>query len=215
MSVNPANFPTSVWDGSTPTRNDRRTDRDPDYEDWDQMLAEVIALQNHLTNKTQDNKFPAASIRVPAANNPTWTAYKGSQVLAFSDQAVEGNEEIIYFQAQIAHGRTADSVIVPHVHWVGEDNTAGNVRWKLTYSWANIGDAFPSETTITLDDANLETDIHNYAVFDSIDGTDKTRSSMLLGSLRRNSSHANDTFNSKDAYLLEFDIHERLSGIGD
>ena len=45
MSINVANFPTSVWDGSSPNRASRAVDAGPDYEDWDQIVAEVIAMQ--------------------------------------------------------------------------------------------------------------------------------------------------------------------------
>lgn len=45
MSVNVANFPTSIWDGSSVNRDSRSIDAGPDYEDWDQIVAEVIAMQ--------------------------------------------------------------------------------------------------------------------------------------------------------------------------
>lgn len=45
MSYNESNFPSSVWDGSAPNRADRAVDAGPDYEDWDQIVSEVIAMQ--------------------------------------------------------------------------------------------------------------------------------------------------------------------------
>lgn len=46
MSVNVAKYPN--WDGLTPTRGSRNDDRSPDYEDWDQIVAEVLAIQTEV-----------------------------------------------------------------------------------------------------------------------------------------------------------------------
>jgi hypothetical protein len=47
MSVNVAQFPASKWDTSSPERtSDRQRDQSPSYEDWDQLVAEVLALQD-------------------------------------------------------------------------------------------------------------------------------------------------------------------------
>ncbi len=55
MSVNNAYFPTSVWDSTTPGRSsDRHIDRSPNYEDWDQIVAEVIAVQESLIGELTD-----------------------------------------------------------------------------------------------------------------------------------------------------------------
>jgi hypothetical protein len=49
MSKNAANFPGSIWDSSSPGRtNDRSVDRAPVFEDWDQMVAEMLAVQTAL-----------------------------------------------------------------------------------------------------------------------------------------------------------------------
>ncbi len=49
MSVNVAHYPALVWDGSSPSRPaDLSIDKHPDFEDWDQVVAEVIALQNEI-----------------------------------------------------------------------------------------------------------------------------------------------------------------------
>ena len=56
MSINAPNFPASVWNGSTPVRSsDRQIDRVPDFEDWDQMVAEVIAMQTEARKQKYIN----------------------------------------------------------------------------------------------------------------------------------------------------------------
>jgi len=161
-----------------------------------------------------DLRAPATAVRLPASGfyNPAETEYKGGIVLAFGDEA--SNEEEVSFLFQMPHTYEEGTDIYPHVHWVGEDNTAGSVRWGLEYSWANIGDAFPATSTIYIDDANGDTDVHAMASFAAITGTGKTISSMLICRLFRNSSNAADTFTSKSAYLLEFDIHYQKDTLG-
>lgn len=45
MSINQAQFPAAIWNGLAPGREDRLTDRGPQSEDFDQLAAEVIAVQ--------------------------------------------------------------------------------------------------------------------------------------------------------------------------
>lgn len=49
MGINDAQFPTAPWDGISPVRTSRQTDSEPNHEDWDQMVSEVIATQVLLT----------------------------------------------------------------------------------------------------------------------------------------------------------------------
>lgn len=50
----PARFPSQVWDGLTGNnwRTSRQQDLSPDFEDWDRIAAEVIAVQEALTTPT-------------------------------------------------------------------------------------------------------------------------------------------------------------------
>lgn len=221
-----ASFPSSVWDGELLAAAGLASKlNDSVIEphllrslalDIERLKDELVAVQVYLTGEyTEDLKFPATSVKVSGSKPPTWTSYKGGEVLAFSDQAVAGNEEIVYFNVQVPHGRAANTDVEFHVHWVGEDNTAGDARWALTYSWANIAATFPTEQTLTADCANAATDEHLIHSLGKLTGTGKTRSSMIICSLRRNSSHANDTLTAKKAYLLEVDCHIKVSKLGD
>jgi hypothetical protein len=162
----------------------------------------------------EDLRAPATEVRLPASGyyNPAEVEYKGGIVLAFGDEA--SNEEEVSFLFQLPHSYKEGSDIYPHVHWVGEDNTSANVKWGLEYSWANVGVAFPTTTTIYVIDANADTDVHNMASFAAITGTGKTVSSMLICRLFRNSSSADDTYTGKSAYLLEFDLHYQIDTLG-
>lgn len=45
MSVKLPQFPGKIWDGLSKGRADRFQDKSPDHNDWDQLVAEVIAMQ--------------------------------------------------------------------------------------------------------------------------------------------------------------------------
>jgi hypothetical protein len=46
-----AQYPSKIWDGSSPSRpGDFSLTRHPDFNDWDQVVAELIALQTELDN---------------------------------------------------------------------------------------------------------------------------------------------------------------------
>lgn len=85
------------------------------------------------TSAWDDLRAPATAIRLPASGffNPAETGYKGGIVLAFGDEAT--NEEEAEFLFQLPHTYKQETAIYPHVHWVGEDSTAGNVKWGLEY----------------------------------------------------------------------------------
>jgi hypothetical protein len=52
MSVGPAiptaSFPTDIWDGESPSRDDRGTKSSPDWQDWARIVSEVIAMQAYI-----------------------------------------------------------------------------------------------------------------------------------------------------------------------
>jgi hypothetical protein len=159
-----------------------------------------------------DEKAPIAGVRLPASGAPTWTAYKGSQVLSFAGNATN----TIYFTAQLPHQYHEGSDIDFHIHYVPEDNTAGNHRWVFTHSWASVNTAFPTETTVTTLLATPEvTDQHTIgAITAAITGTGKNVSSVLLCSLARTGGHADDTYNAKAIYLISFDFHVQKDAEG-
>ena len=163
----------------------------------------------------RSNKIKIDSIKLAGVNDPTWTQYKGGLVMAFSDQAIEGNEEIGYFFVDLRTGYDEGTDIEVCVHWVPEDATVGNVRWKITYSWANLGSAFPAESELAANcAAGGVADILKHHDIGTISGTGKECTGFILCSIRRNSSNAGDTFNGKDAYLTAVEFMSRNDTIG-
>lgn len=178
--------------------------------------ASKVTLEDlNLLGTWDDIRTSVNMVRVPGTKAPTWTAYKGGQVLAFSDQAVAGNEEEVYFSILVPHDWKKGSNIIPHVHWTPKANEANKVvRWGLNYSWFNLGDIIPATTTIyTNSSTNNDLDRHKLENFAELDGTVKDIGSIIICKLFRNSSHGDDSYGD-DAYFLEIDFHYRKSSIG-
>jgi len=174
-------------------------------------------MESHASPAWDDLRFPATAIRLAGAKPPTSTPLLGGEVLAFSDQSILGNEEYIFFDVQLSHRWKTASSLYPHVHWVGEDTTAGNVYWRLTYTWADINSAFGAATPIYVEAANVTTGtyVHTMSKFPAISGVGHSGySGMLLCSLSRYSSNIKDTFTNKLAYLLEIDFHIEMDSLG-
>ena len=175
------------------------------------VLNDVVMMND---NNWDDLRFPASSIRLPGANAPTVTAYKGGQVLAFVDNA----DNFVYFMAQLPHTWEEGTDIDIHLHWTpqvaGGGVGAENVKWDLTHSWANEQGIFPVETaiTVTRDVQDDLIDTHLVTSFATISGTGKTFSSMLILSLKRDTGVANNY--GSDAFLVEIDIHYKRNRLG-
>ena len=163
-----------------------------------------------------DLRIPVSSARVLGPGGtfpPIVTSYKGGFTLAFEDQAV--NEQSIFFTAQLPHSYKAGTDIVAHIHWTPEDDSAGNVAWEFTHSWANEEAVFPGETTVNVTTAADTTiDKHQIDIISTMDGTGKTISSVIICSLLRNSGDASDTYNGLDANLHEIDFHFEKDTVG-
>jgi len=58
MSINDADYPTTVYDGIGPNRTLRAQNSAPDFEDYDQVVSEIIAMQ---TQQLNDREFTAVN----------------------------------------------------------------------------------------------------------------------------------------------------------
>lgn len=58
MSINDAQYPATVYDGLSPRRVAREDNASPEFEDWDQMIAELIAIQQQ---QLDDREFIAVN----------------------------------------------------------------------------------------------------------------------------------------------------------
>lgn len=169
-----------------------------------------------LTDAWEDLRVPVNAVRVSGSKPPTWSDGDAMSLLKFSDQALEGNEEKIYFTVQLPHSYKEGTDIYPHVHWMPPDATDADVAWKLTYNWSNIGDTFSTtaQTSTIIANTGAKAWKHSMASFPKLSGKGKKISSMITCMLQRNSSNASDTYTSTDAYFMEIDFHYQVDSNG-
>jgi len=162
-----------------------------------------------------DLRVPVSSLKVPAANNPDWVSYGAGRLLGFGAQAVSGNEEMVFFTAQMPHNMKLDGEIEAHVHWLytaAEPTKA--VRWHLLYNWVNAGQEINTTGTAYVLASTGDPDTHIYTDLGELSRSNApTLSSMLICRLTRNSSNVDDTY-SADAILMEIDFHYEVDGFG-
>jgi hypothetical protein len=160
-----------------------------------------------------DLRVPGLQVKI-GASAPDLTAFLGAGNLLIYRFDGNATTEQVYFTIQLPHSYKEGSDITPHVHWSPINANAGNVKWQLEYSWANIDATFPAVTTITATDAASGTAWDHQTIdFSAITGTGKTISSMLVCRLFRDPTDAADTYAS-DAALLEIDFHFEINTIG-
>lgn len=114
--------------------------------------------------------------------SPQWIDYKGGRALQFSGTA----NQTIYFDCQLPHSYAEGTDLEFHVHAVHQVTETGTVIWELTHSWANVGEVFPTQTTVSKTFPSHEPqDVHGAGSVATLDGTGKKVSSILMCSLTR------------------------------
>lgn len=161
-----------------------------------------------------DLQVPASSIRLPTVNPAGEVAYKDSIVLEFADSS----DEYVYFNAQLPHAWKSGTSIEFHVHYTIDTDGSGsgteNIKFDFTYSWANIGDSWPasSSLTVTTDVQDASADVHTVMELGTLGGQDKQISSIILCSLKRDTTVANNY--SGHVLVASMDFHIIKDSIG-
>jgi hypothetical protein len=113
-----------------------------------------------------DLRVPLTSGLIGASNPPSLVQFMdngagsvGVYVRSFADQAVAGNEEQMWFQAQLPHTYKEGTDIKAHIHWSpAVSGAAGEfVKWGLEYTWANVDGTFGNTTIIASDASSAST----------------------------------------------------------
>ncbi|HEC60733.1 hypothetical protein LCGC14_0461060 [marine sediment metagenome] len=187
-----------------------------------------------LNPRWDDLRVPLNSIKTGGVKDPTFTKWKddgaGSRGIYdwhFAYQVVAGNEEEVFFDTQLPHSYKEGADLNFHVHWTPlVSGAAGEfVKFGLEYTWVNINENFPANTTIIYSDASSAaaastsgdgTLIHGKqykTLFPAITGTGMRISSVLSCRFFRNSSHANDTL-AQDVIIFDVDFHFEIDSLG-
>lgn len=103
-------------------------------------------------------------------------------------------------------------VIKPHVHWFPTTTDAGNVKWFLTYSITNVGDA-PSETTLSVVTAAPGAITSVVSGFGDIDVSSFSAGAQFAFRFYRNPGDAADTY-AHDVATKTLGLHVELQSMG-
>lgn len=166
--------------------------------------------------------------------NPQWetivisgiilgSATSAPDIIPFGDpptdlkiRAFDGNAiiEQLYASPKIPSNYQEGTDIIFGIEWTPINNNAGNVKWFLDYTWANLNDVFSAQTTISVvDAADGLAWKHQEAHFTAISGTGKKILSTLNFRLSRDPTDAQDTYTS-DAGVLNVLIHYKINTFG-
>jgi hypothetical protein len=160
-----------------------------------------------------DIRTPGTSVR-NGTSAPALATFAGSGSLYIPVFSGTGPTEEVYFSIQMPHTWKEGTAVYPHVHWSPVTSGAGNVKWNLEYTLANVNETFPSTTTLSLIQATSGTAWkHQVQGFGAVDMTGKKISCMFHCRLYRNSGDAQDTYTGNAAFL-EFDFHYQIDAVG-
>ncbi len=181
-----------------------------------------------------DIRVPLDSVKLGGVKDPTFGQWKsdgsgsrGVYACSFSDQAVAGNEEELFFSAQIPHMYKEGTDIEFHIHWTPAVSGNANefVKWGLEYIWVDRGETAAANTTIIASDAStaatatkqgdstLSAGKHYVTKVGDISGTGMLISSMLVCRIFRNSSDEDDDL-AQAAIAFEVDFHFQQNAPG-
>lgn len=128
-----------------------------------------------------------------------------------------------FVSVQVPHGYVAGTDLKPHIHWTpgpnGNEESGAAVGWKIDYSIAGVGEAFPVSGTVDLSDTVTGTDdLHEVTQSGTISGTGIAESDIIMMRVYRSDTGADDTWagivSGSLPLFLEIDIHYQLNKLG-
>lgn len=212
-----SSFPTSVDTFSAPGATLASPAHDAMHIKVHDALTAIETTVNDYTPNPQNLKWDDMRMDLNRSSTgggsaPSSTSFRdGIFLYAFSKTIMQQ----LSGDMQLPHGYAAGTSIYPHIHWSpGASTQTGVVRWGLEYSWANINSAFGATTTVYVEQAGPGVAYtHKIASWAAIDGTGKSKSSVLLLRVFRDAAHANDTFDDV-AFGVSFDLHFQIEAVG-
>lgn len=190
------------------------------YIKWNRLEGVLVSYINNSVGEAQWNDFiPQVTILAGGVNAPARTAIPGFTSLdgyGFIGTGVQVNELNTTFE--IMHDYQQGTDLSIHIHWCGENNTAGNVRWYVDYVVMPVGSEAPALTTIDVIVANPGLGLNNRAIqtitgVGTITGTGLTIGRIIAMTIRRNPADTSDTYTGR-AILLSPGVHYQIDTLG-
>ena len=183
----------------------------PGYYFWNGSNWIKFNTGNTVIDVEDDLRVPLDKGSV-SASLEYFSGSSGPQIWFFRNNSAV---EAMSFTLQLPHNWKDGTTIYPHIHWLPRATAAGNIKWNLDYTWANLNTGtFSAITTISGVSIGPFT-INKHILCDigtGIDGTGMTYSSVLICRIWRNSNDSEDTYNA-DAGGLSMDFHVSIKDL--
>lgn len=147
--------------------------------------------------------FGANEMGVLLGEAPLESNFQSGFAYFFADETWV-NEKSVHFTVTMPHDYKEGTNVIFNVRWAFRNDEVGtNVRWRLTTSWANVGQAFPVSTNAWALSApsNNDNSVYQRTIFAPTDGTGKKIASNILCYLQRNSSDVSDNYTDVAVFL--------------
>lgn len=151
MSVNVSEFPIVVWAGITPNHPSREDDKDPNFNDYDQLVAELIAVQTFALTISgpQAGLLADGSVPLTASWDVGAFTITASQ---FESNIITGDAPFIVASTTVVVNLNADTV--DDIEAAALSRVDGSIdktgKQKFTSVYQDWNDA-TDDTTITFD----------------------------------------------------------------
>jgi hypothetical protein len=162
-------------------------------------LDEHIYLQGitYTGDYYEELCVPANAMATLTGEEPTESNCQSGFVYLLADYADAGDEPYVHFTFQLPHSYKEGTSITPNVRFIfNSDQVNTVVRWRMSYSWANIGDPFNVSLNTWANSTPSNNDGLNQQIteFTPWSGTGKEIGSTVMCYLQRNSSSVSDNY---------------------
>lgn len=163
---------------------------------WDDIITPGFALGT-------GNAAPALVSFAPVPN---------MRIYGFSGSNTTPDELFAFFE--LPHGYKEGSDLLPHVHWIPNDNNVANVKWQIAYAIAPVDGKFTVTGTSTGTEATVDNTTHLLtSLAPVIPGLNLKIGSVIACRLFRDATDPDDTYTGL-ANLLSFGIHYQVDTLG-
>jgi hypothetical protein len=163
--------------------------------EWDDIVIQGYNLGTGASAPDLINFTPIASMQIHGFDGGT-------------------TSEQVFAQVEIPHDWAEGTEIRPHIHWTPTNASAGNVKWFMDYTIADVDGVFSGSQTLSVVDAADGVAWKNQvAALGTINMTGYNISAHIIMRIYRNPADAQDTYGS-DAGLLTIGIHYQKDTFG-
>ncbi len=188
--------------------------------------AQTITGAKKFGTDTNNTSFEADGSMVHTGEATVWddinvsmlpptTAASVPDIIAFNGDAslvcygFHGTTTAVHKLAsslEILHGYKEGSDIHFHLHWYPDNATAGNIKWKLVYTWFNPGTVPAASTLVTAVVAAPGVAWKEQTTAFTISGAGMKMGSRFVFELQRDPADASDTYTGRGA-VSDMGIH--------